>query len=216
MVYLFVGINEIYKEQRIQEFKKEVVKKSQEIFDYERLYSKELTPALLKESLNRIPVVSKKRLVFVRDIDKLNEKCKQTILSYISKPNNKLLLILDTQITQLKNSFLRKIANSAKVIHCGREEKIDTFVLANAIKKGRSTEALKIFSTLSKKGEHPIRILGGLVWSWKDMRGFLKGGVFKKGIELFLETDTNIKFSRLNPETAMEMLIVRLCFLTGG
>lgn len=216
MVYLFVGIDEISKERKLKILKKESLKDGQDIFDYERLYSKELSLPVLKDTFRRIPAVSKKRLVFIRDIDRLNDKCKEAILSYIKKPNNQLVLVLDTQVTQLKDAFLRQVANSSKTIHFGSRRKLDTFVLADAIKRGKTVEALRIFSSLYSKGEHPIRILGGLVWSWKEMRRFLKKEVFAKGIKLFLETDTNIKFSRLKPEIAMEMLIVRLCFLSGG
>jgi len=216
MVYLFLGIDEISKERKIQQLKKEFLKNNQEVFDYERLYAKELTPAKLKESLNRIPLAAKKRLIFIRDIDKLSAKSRETIQSQIKKRDSQFILILDTQITQLKDPFLRKIANSSKVLHFGRRKILNTFDLADAIKRRNASEALKIFSVLYKKGEHPTRILGGLVWSWRNMRRLLKKEAFSEGIELFLQTDTNIKFSKLRPEIAMEMLIVRLCLLTVG
>ncbi|MFH1655767.1 MAG: hypothetical protein ABH954_04065 [Candidatus Omnitrophota bacterium] len=216
MVYLFLGIDEISKERKIQQLKKEFLKENQEVFDYERLYAKELTPASLRNSLDRLPVSAKKRLIFIRDIEKLNAKCKEIILSLVKKPNNQLLVMLDTQITQLKDPFLRKLANSSRVLHFGRRKILNTFDLADAIKERNTAEALRIFSILHKKGEHPTRILGGLVWSWRNMGRLLEKEAFGKGIGLFLETDTNIKFSKLRPEIAMEMLIVRLCLLTGG
>jgi DNA polymerase III delta subunit len=216
MVYLFLGIDEISKERKIQQLKKELLKSNQEVFDYDRLHAKELTPASLKESIQRLPVFAKKRLIFIRDIEKLDVKCKEIILSLIKKPNSQLEVILDTQITQLKDPFLRKIANSSKVLHFGSSKILNTFDLADAIERKNASEALRIFSTLYKKGEHPTRILGGLVWSWRNMKGLLRKDSFGKGIEFFLETDTNIKFSRLKPEMAMEILIIKLCLLTGG
>jgi len=216
MVYLFLGIDEISKERKIEQLKKEFLKSNQEVFDYDRLYAKELTPHSLKDSLNRLPVSAKKRLIFIRDIEKLDVQCKEIILSLVKKSNIQLEVILDTQITQLKDPFLRKIANSSKVFHFGSSKILNTFDLADAIERSNATEALRIFSFLHKKGEHPVRILGGLIWSWKKMRALLERETFGEGIELFLETDTNIKFSKLKPEIAMEMLIIRLCLLTGG
>lgn len=216
MVYLFVGIDEISKERKIQQLKKEILQEKPDVFDYERLYAKELTPALLNEVLARIPLSAKKRLIFIRDVEKLSPKCREIISSQLKKPNHQILLILDTQLFQLKDDFLIKLVNSAKVIHFGRKETLNTFDLAEAIQRKKTAEALRIFSILYQKGEQPTRILGGLVWSWRKMRNFLKKDIFKKGIELFLETDTNIKFSKLKPEIAMEMLIVKLCLLTGG
>jgi DNA polymerase III delta subunit len=216
MVYLFVGIDENSKERKFQQLKKEIFKDKQESFNYERLYAEELTPTLLKDTFRHLPVSSEKRLVFIRDIDRLDEKCREIILSYLKRPNKRFVLVLDTQVTQLKDNFLRRVANQSKTFSFGSKRRLDTFVLAEAIKRGRSSEALKIFESLYKKGEQPARILGGLVWAWKDTKRFLKKEVFSKGIELFLETDVNIKFSRLKPKVAMEMLIVKLCFLTGG
>lgn len=216
MIYLFVGIDEISKERKLQQLKQEVLKNNQDVFDYERLHAEDLTPASLNESLKRIPLSAKRRLIFIRDIEKFSTECKEIILARVKNPKDDIILILDTQSSQLKDPFLLKIASIAKVSNFGRNEVVNTFSLARAIQSKRISEALKIFSVLYQKGEHPTRILGGLAWSWRKMRASLKAEDFKKGIGLFLETDTNIKFSKLKPETAMEMLIVKLCFLTGG
>ena len=216
MVYLFLGTDEISKERKLQQLKQEILKNSQDAFDYDRLYAKELTPALLNEVFSRIPLIADKRLIFIRDIDKLNSQSKDALLSLLKKQNQKILLVLDTQVSELKEAFLIKIANSSKIFHFGRQKSLDAFDLADAIQAKRVSEALKIFSIIYQKGEHPTRILGGLFWSWRKMRKFLKADNFKRGIGLFLETDINIKFSKLKPETALEMLIVKLCLLSGG
>ncbi len=216
MTYLFLGTDEISKERKLQQLKQEILKKNHDAFDYERLYAKELTPALLNEAFSRIPLFADNRLIFIRDVDKLNASSKDKLLLLIKKPNLKTILVLDTQVSEPKEAFLIKIANSSKVFHFGREKSFNAFDLADAIQAKRVSEALRIFSIIHQKGEHPTRILGGLFWSWRKMKRFLKADNFKRGIELFLETDINIKFSRLKPETAMEMLIVKLCLLCGG
>jgi DNA polymerase III delta subunit len=216
MIYLFLGTDEISKERKLQQLKQEILKNSQDAFDYERLYAKELTPSILNEAFSRIPLFADKRLIFIRDVDKLSASSKEKLLSLIKNPNPKILLVLDTQVSELKEAFLIKIANSSKVFHFGREKTFNAFDLADAIKAKRTQEALKIFSIIHQKGEHPTRILGGLFWSWRKMKSFLKADNFKRGVELFLETDINIKFSRLKPEVALEILIVKLCFLCGG
>jgi len=216
MIYLFLGTDEISKERKLQQLKQEILKNSQDAFDYERLYAKELTPSILNEAFSRIPLFADKRLIFIRDVDKLNASSKEKLLSLIKNPNPKILLVLDTQVSELKEAFLIKIANSSKVFHFGREKTFNAFDLADAIKAKRTQEALKIFSIIHQKGEHPTRILGGLFWSWRKMKSFLKADNFKRGVELFLETDINIKFSRLKPEVALEILIVKLCLLCGG
>ncbi|MBM3248229.1 MAG: hypothetical protein FJZ10_02255 [Candidatus Omnitrophica bacterium] len=216
MIYLFLGTDEISKERKLQQLKQEILKNSQDAFDYERLYAKELTPSILNEAFSRIPLFADKRLIFIRDVDKLSASSKEKLLSLIKNPNPKILLVLDTQVSELKEAFLIKIANSSKVFHFGREKTFNAFDLADAIKAKRTQEALKIFSIIHQKGEHPTRILGGLFWSWRKMKRFLDADNFKRGVELFLETDISIKFSRLKPEIALEILIVKLCLLCGG
>lgn len=216
MTYLFLGTDEISKERKLQQLKQETLKDNQDFFDYERLYAKELTPTLLNEVLSRIPLAADKRLIIIRDIDKLNAKCQEIILSWLKNPSQETLLVLDTQVSEFKEPFFIKLANASKVFHFGRERSLNAFDLASAIQAKRTQEALKIFSVIYQKGEHPTRILGGLFWSWKKMKKFLRADNFNRGIELFLETDINIKFSKLKPETAMEMLIVKLCLLSGG
>ena len=51
--------------------------------------------------------------------------------------------------------------------------------------------------------------MGGLVWSWGKARSFARRENFQKGLVALQEADLNIKRSRLAPQQALEVLVVK-------
>ncbi len=74
-------------------------------------------------------------------------------------------------------------------------------------------QALKILNELLEEGIHPLQIMGGLLWFWGKEKFRLKGDRYNKGLLVLQEADLNIKRSRLLPEHAIEVVVVKLCSL---
>jgi len=215
MVYLFVGIDEISKERKIRSIKQENFKGKETGFDYEIFYADAIDRLQLLDSLNRLPLQAKKRIIVIKQIEKFSPKNREVITSFIKKPHNYNTLILDTEISDLKkNKFVLGISRYVKIINFKKERPITVFDLADAIARKNTTIALKILAKLILKGEKPHRLLGALTWKWNKIRRSLTYEDFNRGLQLFLETDINIKSGRSKPNFALELLVVKLCDLT--
>ncbi|MBL7197498.1 MAG: hypothetical protein ISS47_05325 [Candidatus Omnitrophica bacterium] len=214
MVYLFVGIDEISKERKIRRIKQENFQGKENSFDYELFYADTIDRLKLIDSLNRLPLQAKKRIVVIKQVEKFSPANRKILLSFIKTPHNYNILILDTEISDLKNNkFVLDISRYAKIFNFKKERLLTVFDLADAIVKKNTAIALKILFQLISKGERPHRLLGALSWKWNKIQEFLTNEEFKKGLRLFFETDVNIKSGRLKPNFALELLVIKLCDL---
>ena len=74
---------------------------------------------------------------------------------------------------------------------------------------------LKILNDVLDHGDHPLQILGALVWFWGKNKPRVNPERFQRGLNELQEADWNIKRSRLRPEHTLEILIVKLCSLVA-
>ena len=147
MVYLFIGIDEISKERKIRSIRQENFKEKESDFDYELFYADTIDNLKLVDSLNRLPLQGKKRIIVIKQVEKLPAKNKEILLSFIKKIHNHNILILDTQISDPKsNAFILKISKYVKIFSFGRERVVSVFDLADAITRKNTALALKILS----------------------------------------------------------------------
>jgi DNA polymerase III delta subunit len=214
MVCLFIGIDDISKERKIAKIREENFRQREAGFDYEVIYADDVDKFLLNDSLNRLPIQAEKRIVVIKRIERLALVHRQALICFIKRPNPHTVLILDTAIPDLNdNAFILEISRYARVFNFKKERVANVFDLADAISRKNTPYALQILARLIAKGEKPYRLLGGLSWKWNKMQRMLSPQAFKRGIELFLEADTDIKLGRLKPNFALELLIVKLCDL---
>ncbi len=212
MTYLFLGQDTLAKDVKLTELKKQFLKTKEAFeFDLETLYAQTLAADELKKSLLNLPVVSKKRVVVIKDAHKLSPYNKGLIEEFTSDAPDYLILILDSEIWEAKDSFVKKISPFAKVTAFEQRPELNVFALTNTIAMRNSMESLKILTQLLVKGDHPLQIMGGLVWYWGKSKDRMPSERFKKGLLALEETDLNIKRSRLKGEYALEVLIVKLC-----
>ena len=159
-----------------------------------------------------MPAIAQKRLVVVRDIEKLSQHNKDLILTFIASNEESTDLILDTNQVDSKNSFIKKVAKSAKIIRFAFSQKVNVFDMTKLMMRNPA-EAIKILSKLVEDGSHPLQILGGIVWFWGNSRNRLGNEEFKKGLLALQEADLNIKRSRLKAEYAVEIAVTKLSLL---
>ena len=185
--------------------------------DYESLHGAKLDADTLKQALLAIPAVSKKRLLLIRAVDKLDAHNKNMILEYIQAKNPPAVVVLDSDEQAPKGSFFTKLNSAAKVMRFeeGASPK-NVFDMTRALEGRNVAGALKTLKELTDGGEHPLQIMGGIVWFWGKQKGRLPAEKFRKGLIVLQQADLNIKRSRLKPEQAMEVAVTKLGLLMGA
>lgn len=207
-VYLLIGDNEIFKLNKIESLKKEVLSSETLEFNLETLFAEEIEPAKLEEAFLRLPVKADRRLLVIRNIEGLNKDCRAKVFAYTNKPYPWITLVLEGNITDKEAA---QIAARAQIFRFNKVRPPDVFALGRAIDNKNQALALGILSDLMVRGERPQKIMGGLIWHWENTKRSLSPEKVKKGFEALLEADLNIKLSRLKPNIALELLVVKLC-----
>ncbi len=214
MIYLFFGQNYTNKDQKIQEIKKKLLSAdNSEHFDFDQLDGTKLSAEDLKKSLVAMPAVLKQRVVLIRKIEKLSTQNKDLLLNWIKEKNQNCVLLLDSDEGESKNAFLTKLSANAQVFSFAVGKGKNVFDMTRALSSRNDVEALKILDELLEAGDHPLQIMGGLVWFWGKQKGIVAKAKFEEGLEILQEADLNIKRSRLKPEYAIELLVVKLAGL---
>jgi len=215
MIYLFLGEDREGKEKKIAEIKTKYLPSDSALkLDYELLHGSKSDPSELKKALIALPGISPQRLILIRTIEQLNTQGREVLLDFIGSDHEHVVLILDSDETSPKNSFLNKIKVNAEVMHFGREVvKKNVFDMTRAIEGRDSMGALKILEHLISGGDHPLQIMGGLVWFWGKSKQRLSPDRFKEGLLVLQEADLNIKRSRLKAEYAVEIAVTKLSLL---
>jgi len=214
MIYLLLGADINAKDKKIAQLKKEYLGSLEALkFDYESLQAIKCDSDELKKSLLSLPTVAPKRVVVIRFAQKLSTHNKEIILEFIQRKEDYLVLILDWADDHTKNSFLNKISPSAKTLSFFGDAAHNVFDMTRAMGSRQPAQALKILDTLLEEGNHPLQLMGGLVWYWGNSRNRMAVDRFKKGLTHLQEADLNIKRSRINPGYALETCVVKLCSL---
>lgn len=211
MTYLFIGDDSEIKNLQIDALKQKFLTPPSALsFDYEVLYAHKLEPEILKKALVALPVFAKKRVIIVREYHKLSPHNKTLIVEFAENPAS-CVLILDAEKLENDDELLKPSQRPVKIIRAFKKEESTLFDLTRAVMAHQSADALKVTYQLLSKGEHPLQILGGLVWFWTKSRAQLPETRFREGLLALEEGDLNIKRSRLKPEHALEVLVVKLC-----
>ena len=213
MIYLIVGENTLAKDQKIADLKKKLISPDAVLFDYEVLDSHKLDPDDLKKALLALPVLAPKRLIVLHHINKLNSRHKDIILEFAQSKSNSPELILEEIDLDARQSFNKEITSLSQFLQFPLEPKKNVFDMTKAMSGRQPVDALKILEDLLDAQEHPLKILGALVWFWGKSKERLSSEKFQKGLRALLQTDMNIKRTRLEPQHALEILVIKLTSL---
>ena len=210
MIYLLLGEDLKSKDAKINDLRAKAFKNPQHFnFDLESLDAQGLAADALKKALITLPVLNPKRLVIVRNVHKLKAADAAVLLKCAKKPAAHVDVILESSETALKGE-LKDLAGLCTTATFGKGAQNNVFDMTKLIVAGRPKDALKMLSDFYADGTHPLQIMGGLVWFWgKEGRGLQKEK-FERGLKALEDADLNIKRSRLNPEYAVEKLVVEL------
>jgi DNA polymerase III delta subunit len=213
MVYLFLGDDPASKDTQLKKLKSTFLPKNLEQFNLDTLYARDLTLKNLQEKLLNLPVNNSKRVIIVKEAQDLKDALKEFLLEYIKKPEKHVVLVLDANRVDKRDTFINTALNYAKVLRFKETPQISTFTLIRCIESKRADSALTVLNQLLRQGERPERILGGLRHDWEKATGISLE--LKKKLKLFLRCDIEIKTGKLKPAFALEKLVVSLCTLVN-
>ncbi len=212
MITLFLGDDAPAKDARIQDIRTRLFPAAgARHFDYEVLHGHKLSPGDLKKALLNLPGLGTKRLVVIRECHRLSPQNRDLLAAYAKDRLSHCVLVLDSDVWEKKDAFVRDMSARAEVVHFGRKRNASVFDLTDAIAARRGTKALKLLAQLLEQGDHPLKILGGIGWFWGTMKGKVSVEDFESGLRSLREADVNIKRSRVQPAHALEIAVVRLC-----
>jgi len=214
MPYLFIGENSSEKQQQIEGLKAKFLSaQDASRFDYEVLYGHKLDPKDLKKALLALPAIAPQRLIFIHEADKLSEHCKEILVEFLNSLADHAELIMECLSFSEKDALCSQIRKRCKVHENLKAAGENVFDMTRKMLSGRTAEALKILNNMFDEGQHPLQIMGGVVWAWSNERTRLRADKYEKGLRDLQEADLNIKRSRLKPEQALEVLVVKLATL---
>jgi len=211
MIYLFFGQDNLAVSEKVDEIKKNSgLSQEAASFDYDVFYGHKLEASQLKKALLSLPAMAQERIVLIHSAHKLSPHNKNIIIDFSKTQQDKTILILACDATVAKNAFFTKLKNFSKVVNFSKEYKYNVFDMTKAITARNATEALKILHILFGEDNHPLQVMGGLVWYWGHSRRMLTAQQFKDGLYELGQADLNIKRSRVNSQQAVEIIVVRL------
>ncbi len=215
MIYLLKGDDYRAKETKIDELKKKIlVHPDAPRFDFDNLDAAKLPPAELKKSLVSLPAVNPQRLVFIRNIQKAGEQNQQILLDFVQSKPDHCVIIADISAPSQKG-FLTKLSKIGQKLEFDSGRKTVIWDMTKQIEARNPKDALRLLNEMISDGNHPLQIMGGLVWFWGRMKARIPAGRFQQGLRELQAADLNIKRSRLQPEHAVQILVTKLCLLAA-
>lgn len=134
-VYLLVGDEQLLKEEKLSELKSETLQKGAEPVDYNIFYAKDAKAKEIIESAYTQPFMSKKRVVVVKDADKLSAQDRDALISYMASPSKSTVLVLVADRIDRQNKLFDAVSSCGKVIQCNRLSETD--ITSWIINRGR-------------------------------------------------------------------------------
>jgi len=114
-VFLFVGKEKYLKERAITELRSRSLDSSSGELDYKVLHGSDTSADEIIGSAGTLPFFSSKRLVVVKDFDKLSKEDTSKVVAYIKNPNQHTCLIIDSDDASILEDE-PSIARYAKVL----------------------------------------------------------------------------------------------------
>jgi DNA polymerase-3 subunit delta len=118
LLYLVYGPDEFQKEQVLSYIKKSLVTKETEDFDFTSFYGNETSGEEIIEQLEMIPFMSKYRLIFLKNYDKLKKADLELLSSYCNSQNDSSVLVLTAVKPDMRLGLSKKIKKQGILIEC--------------------------------------------------------------------------------------------------
>ncbi|HEA47411.1 MAG TPA: DNA polymerase III subunit delta [bacterium] len=166
-VYLFSGEEEYLKEDALRRIKEALIKSAFLQFNYDLLSGKEISGTELLNKLLTLPVGEGKRLIVIRDAQKLNPFAKERIIEYLESPSRTSCLILWAPKVDLRKKFYATIEKQGESVtfYPLRNRELSLWVRDHLFrgKKRISVNALNLL--IERVGNNPGEDTQGLLFS---------------------------------------------------
>lgn len=96
-VFLFIGDDRYLKEEALKDLRSSLPGKSQYQYDQITFYGGELDTEEVFSQLNTVPLLSDKRLIVIKDIEKAPDEFRASLIDYIKKPSKSAYLVLEAK-----------------------------------------------------------------------------------------------------------------------
>jgi DNA polymerase-3 subunit delta len=150
-VFLFCGEDSFLKDDARRKLISEIQPSSASGLDIDKYDAKDESADIFS-ALNTLPLLSQKRVVVVKDIDRLPEHRREPLLKYIKSPSRHTLLILDGSKRASESKFIKSISSYAKTYDLKKRSPYEMKRWAqdafNAGKRPISPPALELFMEL--------------------------------------------------------------------
>lgn len=94
-VFLFIGDDKYLKEEALKDLRTSLQEKSRCRYDQITFYGGELDAVEVFSQLNTVPLLSDKRLIVIKDIEKAPDDFRAGLIGYIKKPSKSAYLVLE-------------------------------------------------------------------------------------------------------------------------
>ncbi|MBF0570018.1 MAG: hypothetical protein HQL18_04515 [Candidatus Omnitrophica bacterium] len=182
-------------------------------FDWEELDGKKLTTERLKIALVSLPALAKKRVIVIRQADKLSKECGELLGGFLSSGEDEgFAIVLQTEEGELKAALRKAVEGRFQTVGAVPRP-TNVFNMMDELQD--TARALKLLNGLFDQGDAPEALLGGMVWVWANkMKARVKADSYKKGLLVLQEADHHLKRSKF-PERgyALEVAVVKLSSL---
>jgi DNA polymerase III delta subunit len=213
--YFLIGEDAASKDRFIARIKEASFLKGSESFNWASVYANEISDKqVLQEEFSRLPQGAERRVVLLRSMERVREPILEFLRAYIRSPFPHLTVIFEAlQKTESLSAFLNA-SPSVKVVQFQKKYIPGTFDLQRAIEGKQPAAAVKVLGDLLERGQKPHFILGGIAHSVRKRR-FSSHREAQEALARLLEADIAIKTGKIQPQFALERLVVTLCLLQG-
>lgn len=139
-VFLFVGSENYLKEKALAELRSSLLDDSSKELDYKVFYGQDANVREILDYLTTFPFLASKKLVVIKDAEKLAQEEKNRIISYIEKPSKFTCLVLDAA----SDSMLDDLDAVMGHVTVARFDNLDDPALTSWIKKFLAARDKKI------------------------------------------------------------------------
>lgn len=151
-VFLFIGNENYLKEKAISELKSSLLDRSSRELDYKVFYGSEASAREILDYAATPPFLAEKKLVVIKDFEKLADEDKSRLIAYITKPAKFTCLVLDAAAASAQD--LRPVIGHIKVLRFDdlTDPKLRTWIKDLSASRGKRIEPLAIEALKESQG----------------------------------------------------------------
>lgn len=150
MNYLLLGQEEYFKHQFLQKIKRDIFKKDKIRLDLDSFTAGESEIHHILDALRTFPLLSKRRIIIIKRIERFSQKERDAILNYLKSPSASSVLALEGSAGGARD-FLDELSKYTETLKCDKLK--DTEIIPWIIKelKARNKKILPPYANLLKE-----------------------------------------------------------------